>query len=65
MDKWKESVLAAYFIDNRDSGRFTSQDICDNLRDTASFTPSEVTEYLMGRGCRLQRDDDRLVWVII
>lgn len=65
MDKWKESVLAVYFIDNRDSGRFTSQDICDNLRDTASFTPSEVTEYLMGRGCRLQRDDDRLVWVII
>lgn len=65
MDKWKESVLVVYFHDRKDSGRFTSQDICDNLRDTASFTPDEVTEFLMTRGYVLQRDDDRLVWVVM
>ena len=42
---------------------FTSQDICDNLRETASFTPDEVTQFLMERGYVLSRDDDRLVWV--
>ena len=63
MDKWKASVLNVYFHNRQDSGRFTSQDICDNLRDTASFTPDEVTEFLMGQGYVLQRDDDRLVWV--
>ena len=36
MDDYKESVLSVYFNGRKDSGRFTSQDICDNLRDTAS-----------------------------
>ena len=65
MDDWKKSVLNVYFHDRKDSGRFTSQDICDNLRETASFTPDEVTEFLMEHGYVLQRDDDRLVWVAI
>ena len=65
MDDYKKSVLSVYFHDRKDSGRFTSQDICDNLRETASFTPDEVTEYLMEHGCVLQRDDDRLVWVVM
>lgn len=60
--EYKKMVLDAYFM-AQDCGRFTSQDICDNLRDTASFTPDEVTKFLMGQGYVLQRDDDRLVWV--
>lgn len=63
MDDYKKSVLAVYFKDLKDSGRFTSQDICDNLRDTVSLTPDEVTEWMMGQGYVLVRDDDRLVWV--
>lgn len=65
MNDWKKSVLSIYFHNRKDSGRFTSQDICDNLRETAAFTPDEVTEFLMGAGYVLQRDDDRLVWVAI
>ena len=59
----KEMVLHAYFNDETDCGRFTSQDICDNLRDTISLTPDEVTIYMASHGYALQRDDDRLVWV--
>jgi hypothetical protein len=62
MDEWKKSVLNVYFQDRKDMGRFTSQDICDNVRDMVSLTPDEVTEYLMQRGYILQRQDDRLVW---
>jgi hypothetical protein len=62
MDEWKKSVLNVYFQDRKDMGRFTSQDICDNVRDMVSLTPDEVTEYLMQRGYVLQRQDDRLVW---
>lgn len=65
MDDYKEAVLSVYFHDRKDSGRFTSQDICDNLRETAAFTPDEVTQFLMAHGYVLQRDDDRLVWVIM
>ena len=63
MDDYKKTVLNVYFKDRTDSGRFTSKDICDNLRETASFTPDEVTQFLMERGYVLSRDDDRLVWV--
>ncbi len=62
MDEWKKSVLNVFFKDRKDMGRFTSQDICDNVRDMVSLTPDEVTEYLMQRGYVLQRQDDRLVW---
>ena len=62
MDEYKKSVLNVYFQDRKDMGRFTSQDICDNVRDMVSLTPDEVTEYLMQRGYILQRQDDRLVW---
>lgn len=62
MDDYKKSVLNVYFQDRKDMGRFTSQDICDNVRDMVSLTPDEVTEYLMQRGYILQRQDDRLVW---
>ena len=63
MDEYKETVLNVYFKDRKDNGRFSSQDICDNLRDTVSLTPDEVTKYMMGRGYVLERRDDRLVWV--
>jgi hypothetical protein len=62
MDDYKKAVLNVYFQDRKDMGRFTSQDICDNVRDMVSLTPDEVTEYLMQRGYILQRQDDRLVW---
>ena len=56
-------VLDAYFNEDTDSGRFTSQDICDNVRETVSLTPDEVTQYMMSHGYSLDRQDDRLVWV--
>ena len=61
----KELVLDAYFDETTDSGRFTSQDVCDNLRETLALTPTEVTTYLAGHGWSLERQDDRLVWVVI
>lgn len=61
----KEMVLDAYFDETTDSGRFTSQDVCDNLRETIELTPGEVTEYMVKRGYTLQRQDDRLVWVVL
>lgn len=61
----KTMVLDAYFNDETDSGRFTSQDICDNLRETMAFTPDEVTTYMASHGYTLERRDDRLVWVVI
>lgn len=59
----KTMVLDAYFDETTDSGRFTSQDICDNLRETVDLSPTEVTVYMMRHGYTLQRQDDRLVWV--
>ncbi len=57
----KVMVLDAYF-EEADDKRFTSQDVCDNLRETLSLVPDEVTAYMLGKGCRLCREDDRLVW---
>lgn len=59
----KTIVLDAYLQDEVDMGRFTSQDICDNVRETVSLTPDEVTQYMMSHGYSLDRQDDRLVWV--
>ncbi len=64
-EEMKEMVLDAYFDETTDSGRFTSQDVCDNLRETMELTPGEVTEYMVKRGYTLQRQDDRLVWVVL
>lgn len=61
----KTVVLDAYFDDERYGGHFTSQDICDNLRETIELTPGEVTEYMIKRGHTLQRQDDHLVWVSV
>ena len=60
--EYKKMVLDAYFM-AQDCGRFTSQDICDNLRETVSLTPDEVTEYMVSHGYSLERQFDRLVWV--
>lgn len=59
---YKKIVLDAYFDDEVDSGHFSSQDICDNLRETISLTPDEVTRYMIGKGYTMVRQDDRLVW---
>jgi len=58
----KTAILQAYFDSRKDSGRFSSQDVCDNLSDIASFTPDEVTEFLLSAGWQLVRKDDSLVW---
>jgi len=58
----KEKILEQY-LQVGDAGKWTSQDICDNLRDMISLTPDEVTEYLTKKGKRMERVDDRLVWV--
>lgn len=55
-------VLDAYLDEGTDVNRFTSQDICDNLRDTISLTPSEVTDYMIEHGYSLTRQLDSLVW---
>lgn len=59
---YKHMVLDAYFDEETDMGRFTSQDICDNLRETMALTPDEVTEYMIDKGYTLERQFDRLVW---
>lgn len=64
-DEIKAMVLDAYLCDETDMGRFTSQDICDNVRDTITLTPDEVTAYMATHGYSLDRQDDRLVWVRI
>lgn len=58
-----ECILDAYFLRNDDSGRWTSQDICDNLMDMARISPAEVTGYMLKHDYQLEREDDRLVWV--
>ena len=62
MTKIEKKVLDAY-LQEADSGRFTSQDICDNLQQTITLTPDTVTEHMLEKGYRLERRDDRLVWV--
>ena len=62
-DEVRAMVLDAYFDEHTDSERFTSQDVCDNLRDTIALSPQEVTVYLAEHGWGLERQDDRLVWV--
>ena len=64
-DEIKAMVLDAYLRGETDMGRFTSQDICDNLRETISLTPDEVTAYMATHAYSLDRRDDRLVWVRI
>ena len=58
-----ECVLDVYFLRQTDSGRWTSQDICDNVRDTIQLEPDTVTQYMLAHGYRMERQDDRLVWV--
>lgn len=62
MNDVKKGILGSY-MQRQDSGRFTSQDICDNLRGMATFKVDEVSEWLYGHGWQLARDDDRMVWV--
>lgn len=59
----KTIALDAWLDDETDMWRFTSQDICDNVRETVSLTPDEVTAYMVSHGYSLKRQDDRLVWV--
>jgi hypothetical protein len=56
-----KKVLTAY-VDNNIAGRFSSQDICDNVRDICEVTPREVTEHMLNNGWHLMKRDERLVW---
>lgn len=61
--KNERTVLKAY-LQSTDSGRWTSQDICDDLSNIITLRPDEVTAYMLEQGHTLQRRDDRLVWMI-
>lgn len=61
MEKIENKVLDA-FLQSSDSGRFTSQDIADTLRDTIDLSPRDITLYMLERNWNLKRVDDRLVW---
>ncbi len=63
LGKNERTVLKAY-LQSTDSGRWTSQDICDDLSNIITLRPDEVTAYMLEQGHTLQRRDDRLVWVI-
>jgi hypothetical protein len=65
LNDYKKMVLDAYFDEETDRGRFTSQDICDNVRETISLTPDDVTIYMAEHGYTLERQFDRLVWTKI
>jgi hypothetical protein len=56
-----KKVLTAY-VDNDIAGRFSSQDICYNVRDICEVTPQEVTEHMINNGWHLMKRDERLVW---
>lgn len=64
LDSEAEKILDAYFRDESDSGRFTSVEIADNVRETLKVTTAQVFDYMSSHGYRLERVDDRLVWVI-
>ena len=59
-----EVLLDAYFDGQADSHRWTSQDIVDNLREMGLLTRAQVTDYMLRHDYKLEREDDRLVWVI-
>lgn len=63
-DSPAEVALDAYFRDESDSGRFTSEEIAANVRETLKVTTAQVFDYMSSHGYRLERVDDRLVWVI-
>ena len=63
LGKNERTVLKAY-LQSTDSGRWTSQDICDDLSNIITLRPDEVTAYMLEQGHTLERRDDRLVWVI-
>jgi hypothetical protein len=64
LDSEAEKILDAYFQDESDSGRFTSEEIAANVRETLKVTTAQVFDYMSSHGYRLERVDDRLVWVI-
>ena len=64
LDSEAEKILDAYFRDESDSGRFTSEEIAANVRETLKVNTAQVFAYMSSHGYRLERVDDRLVWVI-
>lgn len=56
-----KNVLST-FVEESIAGRFSSQDISDNVRDICEVTPYEVTEYMLNNGWHLMKRDERLVW---
>ena len=59
----EERTVLDAFLQDTDNGRFTSQDIADQLTDTISLSPNVITCYMLEKGWSLRRVDDRLVWV--
>lgn len=57
-----KNVLSTYVEDSM-AGRFSSQDICDAVRDICEVTLDEVNEHMLRNGWHLMKRDERLVWV--
>lgn len=56
--------LDAWFIEENPNGRWTSQEICDALRETVDLSIDNVNEYMEAHRYLLVREDDRLVWTL-
>lgn len=57
-----KAVLDAYFQADEDSGRWTSEEIHENVMDTMRIPINTINKYMADNGYHLVREDDRLVW---
>lgn len=61
-EAWR--YLDAWFMLENESGRWTTQEIIDSVRDTVRLSMSEVNGYMEAHNYLLERVDDRLVWTL-
>ena len=57
-----KAVLDAYFQADEDSGRWTSEEIHENVMDTMRIPINTINKYMADNDYHLVREDDRLVW---
>lgn len=64
-DEMIETLLGEFLNDHeKSSGRYTSQDICDELRSFIDLEPGEVTSYMISEGYKPAKVEDRIVWLL-
>lgn len=64
MDRRKmiDTILAAW-TDGRVQWTYSSQDICDEVRDIARLSAEEVTDWMVENGYLLVLTDGRMTWI--